>query len=174
MQAQTSSETIAPSNTDPKDSHSTLISRNVTVAGHRTSVRLEPEMWNGFTEICRRERATLHEVCTAVSQCKGANTSLTAAIRVFVMAYYRAAASEDGHTRAEHGQGMGVGPAVTKIAQKVFMPSPALTTANGGAAASHAQPRPQSQSSPQPTTSMGYKNEMPQTYMTGSGGLPRR
>ncbi len=38
---------------------SSLISRNVTVAGHRTSMRLEPAMWDALGEICRREHASL-------------------------------------------------------------------------------------------------------------------
>src|SRR5580704_6876417 len=80
-----------------KTAPSTLVSRNVTIAGHRTSVRLEPDMWSGLGEICRRERAKLHEICTSVAMRKHENTSLTAAIRVFVMAYFRAAATEDGH-----------------------------------------------------------------------------
>ena len=91
---------------------STLVSRNVTIAGHRTSVRLEPEMWSGLSEICRRERTIMHEVCTAVAGHKQSNTSLTAAIRVFVMAYFRAAATEDGHVKGGHGYGVviAIGP----------------------------------------------------------------
>lgn len=89
-----------------KRPRSTLVSRNITVASHRTSVRLEPEMWSGLMEICRREHAKLHAVCTMVSRQKPENTSLTAAIRVFIMAYYRAAATEDGHNRAGHGYGL--------------------------------------------------------------------
>ncbi len=96
---------------DEKPVRSTLVSRNVTIAGHRTSVRLEPEMWSGLSEICRRERASLHEICTAVSQRKAENTSLTAAIRVFVMTYYRAAATDDGHLKASHGYGVAMIPA---------------------------------------------------------------
>ena len=88
-----------------KPSLSTLDSRNVTVGGHRTGIRLEPEMWSGLAEICRREHVIMHEVCTAVAMCKQENTSLTAAIRVFVMAYFRAAATEDGHSKAGHGYG---------------------------------------------------------------------
>ena len=101
MQADLSSDSSSPK------AASTLISRNITVAGHRTSVRLEPEMWQGLTEICRRERATLHEVCTAIAQYKTKSTSLTAAIRVFIMAYFRTAATEEGHAKAGHGQKMG-------------------------------------------------------------------
>lgn len=82
-----------------------LVSKNVTVSGHRTSVRLEPDMWEALKEICRRERATLHEVCTQIAAHRRDKASLTAAIRVFIMAYFRAAATDDGHHRAGHGNG---------------------------------------------------------------------
>jgi len=95
---------------------STLVSRNVTIAGHRTSVRLEPEMWSGLSEICRRERASLHEIGTAVAMRKQESTSLTAAIRVFVMTYFRVAATEDGHIKAGHGYGAIVGTASVNAA----------------------------------------------------------
>ena len=90
----------------PAPKRNSLLSRNVTVSGHRTSMRLEPDMWRGLSEICRRERATLHEVCTAIALNKAPNVSLTAATRVFIMAYYRAAATEDGHARSGHGRGI--------------------------------------------------------------------
>jgi predicted DNA-binding ribbon-helix-helix protein len=86
---------------------SSLVSRNVTVAGHRSSMRLEPEMWDALAEICRRERLTKHDICTAVEAKRGAS-SLTAALRVFVMDYFRSAATEDGHVRSGHGPGIGV------------------------------------------------------------------
>ena len=82
---------------------SSLISRNVTVMGHRTSIRLEPEMWNAMKDIARRERCTIHELCSLIHLRKAEITSLTAAIRVFLMLYYRAAATEDGHARVGHG-----------------------------------------------------------------------
>lgn len=84
---------------------SSLVSRNLTISGHRTSVRLEPEMWTGFYEICRREHLSLHEIGSAVSSHKSPNTSLTAALRVFIMAYFRASSTEDGHSKAGHGPG---------------------------------------------------------------------
>ena len=89
----------------PPHTPSLLVSRNITVNGHRTSVRLEPDMWNGLREICHRERQTLHEVCTSVALRKPENASLTAAIRVFVMTYFRLAATEEGHAKIGHGPG---------------------------------------------------------------------
>lgn len=85
---------------------STLMSRNITVSGRRTSVRLEPLMWRGLHDICRREHVSLHEVCTHISLRKDRATSLTAAIRVYIMEYFRSAATEEGHMRARHGQGL--------------------------------------------------------------------
>lgn len=106
-------------------SASALISRNVTVAGHRTSVRLEPAMWVALQEICRRERCSLHEVCTQIAARRQPGASLTAAIRVFIMAYFRAAATDDGHRRAGHGSGAADGILATlPVVHSVLPPQP--------------------------------------------------
>ena len=81
---------------------STLVSRNVTVNARRTSLRLEPPMWDALTEIARRENMTIHQLCALVDA-RRHESSLTAAIRVFALSYFRAAATEDGHGRAGHG-----------------------------------------------------------------------
>jgi predicted DNA-binding ribbon-helix-helix protein len=80
----------------------TSVSRNVTVRGHRTSLRLQRELWDAIEEICRRERITVHEFCTRVADGRS-NRSLTSEVRVFVIGYFRAAASDEGHLRAGHG-----------------------------------------------------------------------
>lgn len=82
---------------------STLVSRNITIVGRRTSVRLEPEMWSALREIARREDCKIHDICSLIHLRKNPDTSLTAAIRVFLMLYYRAAVTEEGHRRAGHG-----------------------------------------------------------------------
>lgn len=82
---------------------SSLVSRNITVMGRRTSIRLEPEMWMALRDISKRERCSIHDICTLVFIRKNEATSLTAAIRVFLMLYFRAAATEDGHQKAGHG-----------------------------------------------------------------------
>lgn len=85
---------------------SSLISKNVTVLGRRTSIRLEPEMWFAIDDISKRERCSVHDICTLVFVRKKPETSLTAAIRVFIMLYYRAATTEQGHAQAGHGDFM--------------------------------------------------------------------
>jgi len=81
---------------------STLVNRNVVVEKRRTSLRLEPAMWDAMAEICRREEISLHDLCTLIGRRRHAS-SLTAAIRVFIVAYFRAAATEDGHASVGHG-----------------------------------------------------------------------
>lgn len=88
---------------DDDKQKSTLISRNITVLGRRTSVRLEPEMWAALRDIAQREQCKIHDICSLIEMRKNKDTSLTAAIRVFLMLYYRAAATDDGHRRAGHG-----------------------------------------------------------------------
>ncbi len=72
---------------------STLQSRNIVVSGHRTSMRLEPDMWRALTDIAEREGRSLHELCTLVHRLRR-RTSLTSAVRVFILSYYRTLARD--------------------------------------------------------------------------------
>lgn len=99
----TAVSTAAESVIEDTGKGSSLISRNVSIDGHRTSIRLEPEMWQALKDISRREGVNSHAVCSLVARRKRPLSSLTAAIRVFVMLYYRAAATDEGHKRAGHG-----------------------------------------------------------------------
>ena len=81
---------------------SRLQSRNVTVDGHRTSLRLEQDVWDALEEICSREGLNAHELCTHI-ELRRTGSSRTAAVRAFVLSYFREAASDTGHVRAGHG-----------------------------------------------------------------------
>ena len=83
---------------------SSLVNRNIVIDGRRTSVRLEPQMWDALEEIARREERTVHHVCTAASRLRRHST-LTAGLRVFILRYFREAATPEGHTNAGHGSG---------------------------------------------------------------------
>lgn len=81
---------------------SSLINRNVRVCGHRTSLRLERSMWGALDEIGQREGLTIHEICTMIDA-RRTESTLTTAIRVFIISYFRVAATDIGHIRAGHG-----------------------------------------------------------------------
>ncbi len=125
--------------------------KNVTVMGRRTSLRMEPNIWEAFLEIGRLEKLSANEMCTIIferleEKRKVRNTNgdglepgeiapgavapyhhsedqeagaltLTAAIRVFIMNYYRRVALDknspnDGqdHRYSRDDDRVGVGP----------------------------------------------------------------
>ncbi len=98
-----------------------LVSKNILVNGRRTSIRLEPEMWSALKDIAKREQCSIHELCTLVEKCKRACSTLTAAIRVFLMLYYRAATTEDGHVHAGHGD-------ISRMRSRIEKRTPGKTT----------------------------------------------
>jgi len=81
---------------------SSLVIHNIVVAGHRTSVRLEPVMWEALQDIAQRQHTSVHDLVTEIDRRRTAS-SLTAAIRVFIVDFYRAAALQRGSLpAAEH------------------------------------------------------------------------
>lgn len=90
---------------DAAPGETNLVIRNVTVLGKRTSLRMEPQMWDALSDVCARERLTPHDICSMIAERKEPEASLTGAIRVFLLSYFRQAASEEGHARAGHGGG---------------------------------------------------------------------
>jgi predicted DNA-binding ribbon-helix-helix protein len=81
---------------------SRLINRNVVAERGRTSMRLEPELWDALLEICAREGQDMSALVRKVEQ-SGHVGGRTSAVRVFVLSYFREAASEAGHAAAGHG-----------------------------------------------------------------------
>jgi predicted DNA-binding ribbon-helix-helix protein len=59
-------------------------------------------MWNALSEVCRRESKNANELCSMINE-RRRESSLTAAVRVFILAYFMAAATEEGHASAGHG-----------------------------------------------------------------------
>ncbi len=66
---------------DGKTKHSVLI------AGHRTSVSLEPEFWREFVSICREEGIALSKKVEEIDSKRTEN--LSSAIRLFVLGVLR-------------------------------------------------------------------------------------
>lgn len=88
-------------NGTPAMGESRLVNRNVTAARGRTSMRLEPEIWDALSEICRREGVALGELIRNIES--GTESGRTSSVRVHVLQYFRAATTEEGHRAAGHG-----------------------------------------------------------------------
>lgn len=70
----------------PIDRRSALHARNVRVGGRRTSVKLEPAFWDALEAAAAREGLTVNALCGRINA-GSAEYGLTAAIRVFLLAY---------------------------------------------------------------------------------------
>ena len=82
---------------------SRLVNRNVVAGSGRTSMRLEPELWDALMEICEREGQDMSALVRRV-EAEGHEGGRTSAVRVFVLSYFRDAATEAGHLASGHGQ----------------------------------------------------------------------
>lgn len=60
---------------------------SVLIAGHRTSVSLEPEFWREFVSICREEGIALSKKVEEIDSKRTEN--LSSAIRLFVLGVLR-------------------------------------------------------------------------------------
>lgn len=69
--------------------------RSVIIAGHRTSVSLEPEFWAALKDIAQHRGRSINELVTEVDSQRRGN--LSSALRVYVLTYLQsrfAAATE--------------------------------------------------------------------------------
>lgn len=72
-----------------------LVSKNVTINGRRTSLRLERASWEALDDICKCEKLTIHEMCTLINNSRH-GSSRTSAVRAFIVTYFRTLARERG------------------------------------------------------------------------------
>ena len=83
---------------------SRLVNRNIVAEHGRTSMRLEPELWDAVLEICERQGISLRDLVREAELLAGTAAGRTSAVRVFALSYFRAAATDQGHARAGHGR----------------------------------------------------------------------
>jgi predicted DNA-binding ribbon-helix-helix protein len=76
-----------------------LVLHNIVVSGKRTSVRLEPAMWDALQEIVSLQGRTVNELATEINRRRG-GSSLTSAMRVYIVEFYRTAAHGRPNYRA--------------------------------------------------------------------------
>lgn len=62
--------------------------RSLTIAGHRTSIALEPEFWSGLEELARARSVSLPELVVSIDESRR-TANLSSALRVAVLEFYR-------------------------------------------------------------------------------------
>ncbi len=77
---------------------SRLINRNINAGRGRTSMRLEPELWEALEDICHRERITIRDLVRRIEATHHAS-GRTSAVRVYIVDYFRAASTVSTRAR---------------------------------------------------------------------------
>ena len=67
---------------------SPVVKRSIVLAGHKTSVSLEDEFWNGLKEIAGRRLMTLSTLVDSIDA-QRQHGNLSSALRLFVLEFYR-------------------------------------------------------------------------------------
>jgi predicted DNA-binding ribbon-helix-helix protein len=62
-----------------------LVKRSFTLAGHRTSVALEPEFWQALAAIAAARSRTMAALVAEVDAARGADRPLASALRIFAL-----------------------------------------------------------------------------------------
>jgi predicted DNA-binding ribbon-helix-helix protein len=66
-----------------------MAKRSITIAGHRTSMSLETEFWDGLAAIAAAEKTSLAALVASIDRTRKPAVNLSAAIRIFVLGHYR-------------------------------------------------------------------------------------
>ncbi len=77
------------------DMKSAIVKRSVELNGHKTSVSLEDEFWNGLRQIADTKAIPLPDLLQSIDAGRGL-ANLSSAIRVFVLGHYRDRAAARG------------------------------------------------------------------------------
>ncbi len=64
-----------------------MVKRSVVIAGHRTSVSLEPAFWDALKAVAARRGVSLNRLIAEIDAARTGN--LSSAIRVFVLSSLR-------------------------------------------------------------------------------------
>jgi predicted DNA-binding ribbon-helix-helix protein len=73
----------------PDEAPRRLQKRSFSLAGHRTSVALEPEFWAALADIAENRRQTLSTLVAKADAARDPGHSLASALRILALQEYR-------------------------------------------------------------------------------------
>ncbi len=69
--------------------------RSLSIAGHRTSIALEPEFWDGLEAMARDRELALGALIRQIDEGRQ-NPNLSSALRLAVLRFYQAKGAPEG------------------------------------------------------------------------------
>ena len=80
-----------------------LMNKIIMINNRRTSMRLCHKEWDALFEVCKIEHISKNHLIEMIEAHKNDGLGLTYSTRLFLMSYFREAASAEGHKNAGHG-----------------------------------------------------------------------
>jgi predicted DNA-binding ribbon-helix-helix protein len=79
--------------------NSTVKKRSIVISRHKTSISLEDDFWTSLEQIARDRQVTRSDLIASLDATRE-NSSLSSAIRLFILEHYRAMAVANPQTRS--------------------------------------------------------------------------
>lgn len=92
---------------------SAIVKRSVVLEGHKTSVSLENEFWEGLREIAEHQKTNLSSLVRQIDRARDKG-NLSSAIRVFVLNHFHAQAHGTRPAAPEHRAAWSTEPAAVR------------------------------------------------------------
>lgn len=70
-----------------------VVKRSIAIQGHRTSISLEQPFFDALVEIAASRSMSLAQLVAEIDESRSRQSNLSSALRVYVLGWFRAAAS---------------------------------------------------------------------------------
>jgi predicted DNA-binding ribbon-helix-helix protein len=90
---------------------SPVIKHSIMLNGHKTSVSLEDQFWDGLREIAARDNVAVSTLVERIDLGRSGN-NLSSAIRVFVLAHFRVRVGQQGLPGGRPDQDVSTAPTI--------------------------------------------------------------
>jgi predicted DNA-binding ribbon-helix-helix protein len=94
--------TVQRERTKERAMKSLIVKRSIVLNGHKTSVSLEDEFWDGLREIADLQKTKLSTLVQNIDL-ERRNANLSSAVRLFVLTYFRGRAHAAGEPQQHEG-----------------------------------------------------------------------
>ena len=101
---------------------SPVIKHSIMLNGHKTSVSLEDQFWEGLREIATRDNVAVSTLVERIDLGRSGN-NLSSAIRVFVLAHFRARTGQQDLPGGRPDRGVSTAPASAPVLEEVVFRS---------------------------------------------------
>lgn len=97
----------------------TPVCRNARIGGRRTSIRMEPILWEALEDIAKREQKDITYLLSLIDQRRD-GAGLTSSVRAFIIAYYYAVTTKNDDRTKKYRTNLDLNGDILQKAMSIF------------------------------------------------------